>query len=827
MTLAAGTRLGPYEILSPLGAGGMGEVYRARDTRLDRDVAIKILPAGLEADPERLARFEREARLLASLTHPNIAAVYGFEEHEGRRFLALELAEGETLAERIARGPLPVDEAIDVARQIAHAVEAAHEKGIVHRDLKPANVKIDPDGKVKVLDFGLARALEGDTGSDSSSIDLTQSPTLTHRMTQAGVILGTAAYMSPEQARGKRVDRRTDVWAFGCVLYEMLTGRRVFDGETVSDMLAAVLRADVDWSALPADTPGSVRRVLKRCLERDPKSRLHDIADARIELEAPEAPASVRSIPDRKPRIARALLAAAAAVAIAALALLARRSSGQGPPAPSFRLSVLLSPDEPLTEDLGSSVVISPDGTRLAYVTGGAKPALYVRRLDQLSGTAFPDTESASSPFFSPDGQWIAFFAAGKLRRVPAAGGPAVDIGDAPNPRGGAWGSDGTIVFSPSTASGLVRIASTGGAPEPLTRPDTAASERSHRWPCFLPGGRTVLFMVQLRGRDYDEGTIEAVDLDSKTRKVVHRGGSFPRYAAPGHLLFARRNVLMAMPFDARRLETKGAPEPLVENLLSVTGAEATGDGSAQFDVAPSGLLVYRRGLAAQRASSLVVIDRTGRVVRQFPDAKPFSEPSFSPDARFVAAEVDGAPTSIWVADVESGAMRRLTFGTRASSPSWTPDGKIVTYAVNEAYGEDVLQTAPGAAQGAAPPPGRSIYWKNADGSGDEHRLITSKGVLYGPVWSSDGRTLYYQAGFPETRYDLLSIRLDGPLSSDVKATEAAFRVQTRFDDAVPSVSPDGRWIAYMGDETGRWEIYLRSADGSGRRCRSRWSPCH
>jgi serine/threonine-protein kinase len=815
LSLIAGSRLGPYEIQAPLGAGGMGEVYRARDARLGRDVAIKILPPEFASDPERLARFEREAKLLASLSHPNIAAIYGFEEANGQRFLALELAEGETLAERIARGPLPVDEALEVAHQIADALEAAHEKGVVHRDLKPANVKAPPDGKVKVLDFGLARALEGSSTTEVSGTELTQSPTLTGRMTQAGVILGTAAYMSPEQARGRSVDKRSDIWAFGAVLYEMLTGRRTFDGETVSDTLAAVLRADVDWEALPPETPDSVRRLLRRCLERDPKRRLHDIADARFELEARDAPASpVAPSPQRRPPVGRLLLASLAAIAILALALVAARASIGRPAAAKLRLSILLSPDEPMPEDLGSSVVVSPDGTRLAYVTAGTKPALHVRRLDQLTGTAIPDTDGASSPFFSPDGKWIAFFAAGKLRRVPSSGGPVVEIGDAPNPRGGAWASDGTIVFSPTSASGLVSIPVSGGPPRSLTKPNASASERSHRWPSFLPGGRTVLFMTQQRGRDYDDGAIEAVDMASGSRKVVLRGGAFPRYALSGHLLFARRGTVMAVPFDTRRLETTGAPASVLEQVLSMTGGEATGDGSANFDVSPSGLLVYRAGIAAARAASLLVTDRKGALVREFPDAKPFSDPKFSPDGRRIAVQVDGIPSSIWVGEVESGDLRRLTFGVRALTPSWSPDGGVVTYASNEAYDEDVLGRAAGAAQSALPAPRRAIYWKNANGTGEQHRLWEGEGMLFNPAWSPDGRTLYFQAGFPNSRYDLQSIHLDGPLRPGVKATEARLRLQTPFDEIMPAVSPDGRWIAYMSDETGRWEVYLRRSDG-------------
>ena len=556
MTLAAGTKLGPYEILSPLGAGGMGEVYRARDARLSREVAIKVLPEALVRDTERLTRFRREAQVLASLNHPHIAAIYGLEEQDGREALILELVEGDTLAERIARGALPLDEALEIARQIARALEAAHEKGIVHRDLKPANVKLDRAGQVKVLDFGLAKAL----ATDGSSPDITSSPTMTAAATQAGVVLGTAAYMSPEQARGKPVDERADIWAFATVLYEMLTGRKAFEGETVSDTLAAILTKEPDWSALPADTPASVRRVLRRCLDRDPRMRIHDIADARLELDEPLAPpAGPVPIPYRASRIP------AWAVDRRSRSSLSPPESDGGarcsPRRPRRRPRSPASPsrfpgNDQIPFDDSPVLELSRDGRQLVFIgERDGQRQLYVRSRDRIAARPVAGTAGAYSPFFSPDGQWLAFFADGKLKKVPVAGGSAIVLADAPSNRGGVWLEDDTIVFSPEFASGLNRVPARGGKVETLTTPDAKAGERSHRWPTYFPGDSAVLFTVGLLSGpgNYDDARIAVWEPATRKTRTVYEGGTHAAASPAGTISSSGAATRCSRPASIRR----------------------------------------------------------------------------------------------------------------------------------------------------------------------------------------------------------------------------------------------------------------------------------
>ncbi|HEX7253382.1 MAG TPA: protein kinase, partial [Thermoanaerobaculia bacterium] len=501
MTLSAGSRLGPYEIVAPLGAGGMGEVWRAHDARLGRSVAIKVLPQAFASDAERLARFRREAQVLAALNHPHIAAIYGLEESSGVEALVLELVEGETLAERLARGPLPMDEGLSIAHQIAEALEAAHERGIVHRDLKPANVKLTPDGKVKVLDFGLAKALAG----DSSSPDVSTSPTITAAATQAGVVIGTAAYMSPEQARGRSVDKRADIWAYGATLWEMLTGRRLFEGETVSDVLAAVLRQELDFAVLPAETSSGVVRLLHRCLERDPKSRLHDIADARLEIEESlKAPVPIvgaetfeRRGPSSAVRWVPWLVAAAALLALALFALLRRTPSVTED---LVRLSVLL--PEKVAPDFSSGdqeqiLAISPDGRRFAFTgKSGEERKIFVRELSRENPEPVFGTEGGSTPFFSPDSEWLGFVAGDKLKKTAIRGGTPITLASVPRSRGAVWATDGTIVFTSTVNTPLFRIPAAGGESRPLTALDAAARERTHRWPEIVPEGGWILFTI-------------------------------------------------------------------------------------------------------------------------------------------------------------------------------------------------------------------------------------------------------------------------------------------------------------------------------------------
>lgn len=529
MPLVSGTKLGVYEIVAPVGAGGMGEVYRARDTRLGRDVALKVLPKAFGCDVQSIARFEREAKVLASLSHPNIAVLYGFEESNGTRALAMELVDGPMLAERIKQGALTLGEALPIAKQIAEALEYAHERGIIHRDLKPSNVKLTADGQVKLLDFGLAKALEGETIEE----DLQTSPTLSAAATRAGVMLGTAAYMAPEQARGKRVDRRADIWAFGCVLYEMLTGRGAFNGDTTSDILAGVIRAEPEWSAVPASVPLRLHELLRRCLQKDHKQRLQAIGEARIALEkaiagAPEEIVSVAgALSEPLPRWRRAVpWAIAVALAIGVTASYWRGS----PPEvrPVMRASVLL--PEPLagvfSANPGSPIVLSPDGSQLVFAgaPSGKPSQLYLHQLDQQGAAPIPNTEEAMQPFFSPDGQWIGFFANGKMRKVSLHGGPATTLCDAQIAHGASWASDDTIVYAPNLGSGLMRISPAGGSPQTLTMPDTKSHELSHRWPQVLPGNNAVLFTIQTATQaTYDDAGIAVL---ASNRQMAH---AFPR----------------------------------------------------------------------------------------------------------------------------------------------------------------------------------------------------------------------------------------------------------------------------------------------------------
>jgi serine/threonine-protein kinase len=822
MTLASGARLGAYEILAPLGAGGMGEVYKAKDGRVDRMVALKVLPEEFFEDVDRRARFEREAKLLASLNHPGIAILYSFEEISGRHVLSMELIEGEGLDEKIASKSLGPEEALSCAKQIAEALEAAHEKGIIHRDLKPANVKVTPEGRVKLLDFGLAKIFEGDGGSGSSPA-VTQSPTLTARATAAGVILGTAAYMSPEQARGKPVDKRTDVWAFGCVLFEMLTGKRAFEGETVSDTLAAVLMKEPDWSALSAPVSSKVRDLLRRCLQRDVKQRLRDIGDARIALEEETTASSSSSrqspfeenaaVPSpttgqrdsatsaRGSRGSLYLswaLAAACAAAAGALALRARAPQSLHP----IRGQMLLSSDE-LMDSVGAAVVVSPDGSRLAYVTRGARPRLYLRPLDRLQPAEVPESDGAVGPFFSPDGKWIAFFASGKLRKAAVSGGAPTTICDAPLPRGGAWVAGDMIVFAPRTVGGLSVVSATGGEPKTLTKVDVAARERSHRWPAALPGGKTVLFSTQVSGGDYDDGTIESVDIATGTRAVLHKGGSFPRWSPSGHVLFARKGTIYAVAYDVAGNRLAGRPVPVLEKVLSSTGGEAPSDGSAQIDVSASGFCVYRTG-EPETLFTLALVDREGKALRRTSPPRGYAWTRFSPDGARAAVQISGPSVSdIWIYDVPRDSFSKLTFDGDNRGAVWSPDGRDVVFA-SDSEREQVAQP------GGTTVTMRGIYRKRADGSGPARLLFKSAGLPTPTGFSPDGRMLAFQAAGVETQMDLGVIRLKGEAADGKPEMIVAGPV----NEGGGVFSPDGRWLAYDSTDGGVGYVYLRSAAG-------------
>jgi len=806
MPLSAGTRLGPYEILAPLGVGGMGEVYRARDVQLGRDVAIKVLPEAVAQDAERLARFQREAQILAALNHPHIAAIYGLEkmgpestgpESTGpSRALVLELVEGETLAERIAAGPIPWDEALAMARQIADALEAAHERGIVHRDLKPANVKRTPNGQIKVLDFGLAKAVAGE--GSSMSPDVTSSPTLTARSTETGIILGSAAYMSPEQARGKPVDKRADVWAFGALLYEMLTGRRAFEGETVSDTLAAVLMADPDWSALPADTPANVRKVLRRCLERDRNRRLHDIADARLELDEPSdlppmhAPAAAGAgRPSGRWPLALAGIFAILAVVGALGWWTALRGKTASTDLAPTALSVPLAETERIPFDDSPVLDVSRDGRQLVFASEreGTR-RLVMRSFGSADARSLAGTDRAFSPFFSPDGQWIGFFADAKLKKIPAAGGVPFVLADAPNNRGGVWLTDDTIVYAPDFTTGLMRVSAAGGKAEVLTTPDAKGGERTHRWPTWLPGDASVLFTIGTLKNpgSYDDARIAV--MDSKTRKirVVHSGGSMARWSTSGHLVYVRADQLLAVPFDARRREIAGDAVALPDKAAGdpssgVVYAAIGGDGTFAYVPASD-------AAAAAGTAGLVLTDRTGKPRTLPVPPRPYHYPRFSPDGKQLALTIGlghGNRDEVWVCDIATGGLRRLTFGDENGNYSavWSPDGKRIAYSSDREH--------------------QGIFWKSADGTGNEQPLEPSALPDLPADWSRDGNLLAITKNFPTT---------------DVWTVAVADRKQTPIEKTAtgPVFSPDGRWIAYCvlpsGDSPA--QVLVRPLGGDG-----------
>ena len=694
-----GTRLGPYEILAPIGAGGMGEVYRARDTRLGRDVAIKVLPRIFSEDPDRRSRFEREARVLAALNHPHIAAIHGFEEVDGVGALVLELVEGPTLADRLREGALTARESITIARQIAAALEAAHEKGIIHRDLKPANVKLaSGDGAVKLLDFGLAKAFEPKVESS-----LSQSPTLTADGTRVGVVLGTAAYMSPEQARGQTVDKRTDIWSFGCVLYEMLAGRRPFPGQTISETVASIIGDEPDWAALPADLPPRVSWLVRRCLEKDLRSRLHDIADARIELDDELSDAgrtrsgAVRSAltadaarPSTMNRTRETLAWIAAGLSFAGLVASLALGRGARPTGEAdvatYNTSIVLQNE--LRTSLASPAgrfALSPDGRRLAVVATdvSGRTMLWIRPLDTSVAQPLAGTEDATFPFWSPDSRFIGFVALNKLKKIDVSGGPPVTICDSDIAAPGAWNRDNVILFTPRGASPLFRVSAAGGTPTPATTLDAAAGDAQHWYPSFLPDGRHFLYFVvgsKQRGlTDPRAINIGSLDAGEPSRELV-AAGSNAKYAS-GHIVYLREGTLVAHAFDAERLELRGEPVPLVEEV-QIAGAGSTGVAGA-FSVSDTGLLAYQSGFAVR--SQLAWFDRSGARIATLGDEADYADVSLSPDdSRAAVSILDPSlgTRDVWLYDIVRGTRERFTFDRGDDfAPIWArPDGERLVF---------------------------------------------------------------------------------------------------------------------------------------------------
>jgi Tol biopolymer transport system component len=787
--IAPGVALGRFVVRGLLGQGGMGRVYRALDPSLGREVAIKVMASDLGEEGASLRRVEREARLLATLNHPNVGAIYGIEVIAGAPYLVLELVEGETLLERLGRGALPMPEVVLVGVQIADALQEAHRKGIVHRDLKPANVKLGESGRVKVLDFGIAKPMVGpDDATRAAGVELTTSP---------GTLLGTAPYMSPEQARGLPVDQRSDLWAFGCLLYEMVTGRRAFPGTSASEVLAAVLRDEPDWSALPADTPRGVRRLLRRCLRKDPRDRLQDAGDARIELTeaAMEEPALP---PAEPPRLSRAVLAAAGLAAVLVLLLAVGSRVWERKDAPGVtRLSLDLPAGLRLAEEFPAPFAFAPDGRALAIVAReGETTEIYERALSSLDVRRIAGTEGGTQPTFAPDGRSLAFFAERKLKRVPRTGGAALVIAEVGgNPRGASWGEDGTIVIAPHQTSGLFRVPAAGGALLPLTRLDESADEASHRWPQVLPGGTHALYTVAVEDGTYDEARVEVVALATGARKRVLEGGSSARYVPSGHLVFLRGGRLLAVPFDTARMETRGSPQVVVEGVRYDLQ-----NGGSHVAVSLTGGLVYVPAPPTSSEHPLSFVDRGFGVTRIAETPRAYREPSLSPDGRRVAVVIGGAAESdLWVVDVASGTHSRLTFGLRARRPTWTPDGNGISVSVRKGGGSALVTV-------------------RRDGSGSPTALLETTRRVYPSAWSPDGRTLVYQERRPETGWDLMALDV-GPAGT---ALSSRVLVATPFQEENASLSKDGRFLAYESDELDSvFQIYVRPAHGGGPQVRA------
>ena len=771
MPLSAGSHLGPYEIVAPLGAGGMGEVYRARDTNLNREVAVKVLPAGLAADDTRMARFQREAELLAALNHPNIAAIYGIE----RGAIVMELVEGQDL-----HGPVPIDTALNYARQIAVALEAAHEKGIVHRDLKPANIKVTPDGTIKLLDFGLAKATE--ESASGIARPNTMSPTLSLAMTEAGMILGTAAYMAPEQARGKPVDRRADIWAFGVILYEMLAGASLFGGgETVSDSLAAVITKEPDWKALPADTPPRIRRLLERCLAKDPKTRLQAIGEARIALDQPDdAPAA--AAPASRPAMLVWTLAGVALVCLLAAGAAWLRPRAADPGLGPVRFSLTFpegtrEPGSPATPQ----AVPSPDGRLLAFVATDSTglSSLWVRSMDSLSAHKLDKTENANFPFWSPDSRFIAYFAEEKLRRVAVAGGSPQVICDVPGSRGsysgtqgdgGTWNREGQIVFATRAGTGLMRVPAAGGLATEVTKVDNAAGEQGHSWPQFLPDGRHLLYLAL--NLSPEKSGIYVQELGSAQRTLVLHNATRGAWSEPGYLLFVRESTLLARRMNPRTFQVEGEPVSVTQEVT-----ENNSNGRSAFAVSERGMLAYHGG-ALFLDRRLNWLDRDGKPLGAVGKVDQYRSVALSPDEKSLAVVVGSAAGGdTWIVNLATGVPTRMTSALSDSlNPSpWSPDSQHM--AINGVEGGiRELDVASG-------------------------KLTPLASGIVADDWSPDGLSLLCndRAG---RRLSLLPLAAGSKPQSilDTSYTKRDFRF-----------SPDGKWVVYVSSEPGPQEVFVAS----------------
>jgi Tol biopolymer transport system component len=792
MALSRGTRLGPYEILAGIGAGGMGEVYRARDTKLGRDIALKTLPESFAGDPERLQRFKREAHLLASLNHPCIAHIHGLEDSTSTVALIMELVDGPTLAERIARGPIPIEEALPIGKQIAEALEVAHEHGIVHRDLKPANIKVRDDGGVKVLDFGLAKALEAPGNADQG---FSTSPTLSHHGTRAGMIVGTAAYMAPEQARGKAVDKRADIWAFGCVLFEMLSGTRAFEGDDLSTTLANVLTANPTWAALPPEMTAGVRRLLSRCLDKDPRQRLRDIGEARIAIDAAlsgvvedAAPAAAARSLWRRKMMGTAAIALIAAAITGSIVWLVARSMMTRPR--TWRFQIAPPSAAALTiNGLSRDIALTPDGSRVIYI-GANGTTLFVRSLDRLEVTPLVRGDALRDPFVSPDGQWVGFFDGPQtLEKVAITGGQAVLVARLDSfEHGATWAADGTIIFATAAPlTGLERVSADGGVPSVLTRPDHAHGEAQHMWPHVLPDGQAVLYTVAATAGGLDTAAIAVLDLRSGRSNILLRGGSDAQFVSSGHLVYQSEGTLRTVRFDPTRLIVVGPTRALVPQVMT------TSLGAADVGLSSDGTLVYVAGDGGSSTARIFVwADRQGHETPVAAPPRAYAFPSVSPDGRRIAISTLDQNTDLWLWDLNHSTLTRLTSDPAIdTSAIWTADGRRVVFCSNRA--------------GAL-----NLFSENADGTGVVERLTDNPNGQLPSAVTPDGS-------------QVLFTELSGTTGQDVMVLTLATHkvrplVQTSFDERNAIVSPDGRWLAYEANDTGAFEIYVQPFPAMDRR---------
>ncbi len=801
------TNVAHYRILGTLGRGGMGDVYRARDTKLGRDVAIKLLPEKFTSDPERCTRFQREARVLASLNHSNIEAIYELAEWKGRRFLVLELIEGDTLADRLRRGKLPLDEALQIAKQIAEALEVAHKKGIVHRDLKPANIKLTVQGKVKVLDFGLARRLELEAPSsgDSKSTELAQ-------RTVDGAVLGTVPYMSPEQSRGQPVDKQTDVWAFGCVLYEMLTGRAPFSGETTVDLLSSINRDDPNWLLLAQCAPAAIVALTRQCLQKDVHHRLRDIGDALVQIEElqrePAAgPQAIANTKMKTVRVALWILTGMIAGGILTYVWTLRLPRTISQPGTTRRLVIHLpEPDRiafarSVPYGIGRpSIALSPDGKYLAYVVEhGNERQLYLRAIDKFDGNPLPQTDGAFLPFFSPDGQWIGFFTDTQLKKVFVGGGSPVVLCEARNVFGACWGADNSIFFSPDDGSSLFQVSGDGGTPKRIGQsPSGVYSDYPFFFPNVLPGTE---FLLVNRTVYYQQGTICLYSLKTGEQRVLIQGGTGAQYMPTGHLLYARQGELLVTPFDINRLQITGVPVPVLQ------GVRTESYGSGQFSFSLDGTLAYVPGGSGLDAK-LTWVDRLGKVESLPVQTQTYGDFRISPDAQHLAATIYGTTVDIWVYEFKRNAWTRLTSQGVNTSPLWTPDGKRVVYTAS--------------VDGSA----SNLFWQASDASGKPERLTTSQYIQTPGSWSPDGKTLLVRQYNP-TGQDILALQFEGD-----KTTMSPY-LNSPANESFPTFSPDGKWVAYASTESGRFEVYIAAYPTPARRFQistnggeePKWSP--